>query len=343
MGELVLIAAFGVFAGLGLASWSAERTRPAPSPASPVAEPVSKPVADPVSKQAAGTDHDEERIAARPRESLGSGSKAPATQAHEVSQAPTLPPSASGTKVAPGADLGVELRDRPGQRSAPAAASPSPVPPPPQRPVVTIRKPVVTIRPSSSPAPRTVAARPSAPPARPHREQRHAPQPPAAEAAGRRPAVSGSRIGLAGVSGPPSGGPGGPGPTAPAVKKGASAVGQAQNSPFKLGRVAYLRCVGVEQEQGRYPCPRDKPLELRAGAVLRDLATCSAAQGLKGTGDVRLRFRRGRQWPEVLWARVSGTNLPAGPLETCVGPRLRSLRTRLSAKHLLISIRFTLK
>jgi hypothetical protein len=109
------------------------------------------------------------------------------------------------------------------------------------------------------------------------------------------------------------------------------------------GRVAYLRCDGVPQRPGPYPCPRDEALEAAVWNVLETLPRCAEAPPGLGESDVRLELARDR--PTVLRLRAPRPDVPrldgAAVLRCAAGP-LSHVATTSGATRLMLAFRFSL-
>ncbi len=109
------------------------------------------------------------------------------------------------------------------------------------------------------------------------------------------------------------------------------------------GRVAYLRCEGVPQRPGAYPCPRDEALEDAVWTVLETLPRCAEAPPGLGESDVRVEVVPGT--PTDVKLRAPRPNVPRldGPaiLRCAAGP-VSHLTTRTGSTKLVLSFRFTL-
>lgn len=111
------------------------------------------------------------------------------------------------------------------------------------------------------------------------------------------------------------------------------------------GRVAYLRCDGIERPGRVPPCPRDEAFELAVWNALADLGRCDALRGAAGEGDVRFEFRTGS--PPSIYAHSprtdSGTRLPSDTLVRCVETALPTPRTDLASDRLVVSFQLALR
>ncbi len=109
------------------------------------------------------------------------------------------------------------------------------------------------------------------------------------------------------------------------------------------GRIAYLRCEGVPQRPGPYPCPRDEALEAAVWAVLDTLPRCADAPAGLGESDVRLELIAGAPTDAKLRAPRPGVPRLDGPaiLRCAAGP-LSHLATTTGATKLVLSFRFAL-
>jgi hypothetical protein len=107
------------------------------------------------------------------------------------------------------------------------------------------------------------------------------------------------------------------------------------------GRIAYVRCNSIEQQPGRFPCPRDRTLERSAWAALDELTRCPRLG--PGSADVRLEF--GREGPpsvHVLGPR-QGDALDRALVTKCAGTALGQTRTDLQADRLLVAFEVTVR
>jgi hypothetical protein len=126
----------------------------------------------------------------------------------------------------------------------------------------------------------------------------------------------------------------GTGGDATATTDGASA--QPSQLRFVHGRVAYLRCEGLPQRRGPFPCPRDREMEQQVWDALSSLAHCDLAQQ-RGRSDVRFDF----QADERAWT-ASGT-LERGTVVRCAGAALSRVGTSLRPTRMIVSFRFELQ
>ncbi len=125
-----------------------------------------------------------------------------------------------------------------------------------------------------------------------------------------------------------------PEPSAPATE----APSQDAAVAFKRGRVAYVRCEGIERPGERFPCPRDRVLESRVWRMLAaQLPQCLTTPGIV---DVRLEFKR--HIVMRIRTRVDGAGLTGTAVEKCVGRSLRRVRTALAPDRMIVSFRFSL-
>lgn len=109
------------------------------------------------------------------------------------------------------------------------------------------------------------------------------------------------------------------------------------------GRVAYLRCEGVPQRPGPYPCPRDEALEAAVWAVLDTLPRCAEAPAGLGESDVRLEFIAGAPTDAKLRAPRPGVPRLDGPaILRCTAGPLSHVTTTTGATKLVLSFRFAL-
>jgi len=109
------------------------------------------------------------------------------------------------------------------------------------------------------------------------------------------------------------------------------------------GRIAYLRCEGVPQRPGPYPCPRDEALEAAVWAVLDTLPRCADAPAGLGESDVRLELITGAPTDAKLRAPRPGVPRLDGPaILRCTAGPLSHLATTTGATKLVLSFRFAL-
>jgi len=109
------------------------------------------------------------------------------------------------------------------------------------------------------------------------------------------------------------------------------------------GRVAYLRCDGVPQRPGPFPCPRDEALETAVWNVLETLPRCAEAPPGLGESDVRLEFAPDR--PTVARLRAPRPDVPrldGAAVLRCVAGPLSHLTSAGGATRLMLAFRFAL-
>ncbi len=110
------------------------------------------------------------------------------------------------------------------------------------------------------------------------------------------------------------------------------------------GRVAYLRCDGLRNEHGRFPCPRDAALEQSVWDVLNTLPRCAPSLG-RGGVDVRLDLVRGER-TQVRVLPIAGSPEPSlddDQVYACVGARLARISTSLDPIYMMVSFRAVLR
>src|SRR5690606_17691761 len=122
-------------------------------------------------------------------------------------------------------------------------------------------------------------------------------------------------------------------------------AGEAPSGPLRVrrGRVAYLRCDGVEQGRRR-TCPRDESLETAAWAAIEALTQCGDPPRAPGEADLRLEYL-GSAAPSVGWRDTSPSatvRLDRARVLACLTPALERTRQSLGAERLLVSFRFSL-
>ncbi len=110
---------------------------------------------------------------------------------------------------------------------------------------------------------------------------------------------------------------------------------------LRPGRVAYLRCDGVPERPGPFPCPRDPVLEAAVWRALAPLERCPLAPGAAdvvvdiGADGVATIRARDTFPPEV--TRADGAAVLA-----CAGESLQAVRSSLGPERLVVSFRLTL-
>ncbi|MBX7196950.1 MAG: hypothetical protein K1X94_33175 [Sandaracinaceae bacterium] len=112
---------------------------------------------------------------------------------------------------------------------------------------------------------------------------------------------------------------------------------------LRPGRVAYLRCDGVPQQSGPFPCPRDEALETAVWAALAGVEDCARSPG-PGHADIVVDFDdadaptvRAR---DTFPSDTARTDDPA--LLACTSDALASVRTTLRPRRLVVSFRLVL-
>lgn len=125
--------------------------------------------------------------------------------------------------------------------------------------------------------------------------------------------------------------------TAPPVGGGSHIV--------RRGRVAYLRCEGVPQRPGPFPCPRDEALENAVWSALdATITTCGTLAG-QGEADVVIDFDHA----DTPTARMRDTfasdavRVDADAVLSCSQAALASVRTVFHPRRLMVSFRFTVE
>lgn len=118
------------------------------------------------------------------------------------------------------------------------------------------------------------------------------------------------------------------------------------------GRIAYLRCEGLEQEGATLPCPRDRALESQVRQTLEQTLLgaghvgCTLLQQKRGRGEISL------EWSEGVLKAVHTREVPVSPelsdaldrdqLHACVGKVFSSIQTKLVSPRLVVAFRFEL-
>jgi hypothetical protein len=105
---------------------------------------------------------------------------------------------------------------------------------------------------------------------------------------------------------------------------------------LKPGIVAYLRCDGVPQHKGPFPCPRDRDLERRVWHTLRSLERCEPLVDARGASEVRLELT-----PIRTELHVVGGELDRSAVRQCAAS-LTSARTSLQPERMIVAFRFAL-
>jgi hypothetical protein len=127
----------------------------------------------------------------------------------------------------------------------------------------------------------------------------------------------------------------------PRVVRDAGVAAERAPATFNRVFVAYVRCDGLPQSPGRFPCPRDPWLETHVWRALSELPQCKAAAAQRGQGDLRLDFDR--YGAVALHFEPKGEGLDPEAVIQCAEPRLGRIHTSLRAEHLLVSFRFELR
>ena len=105
---------------------------------------------------------------------------------------------------------------------------------------------------------------------------------------------------------------------------------------LEWGRLAYIRCRGIERGDGS--CPRDAELESGMRRVIEGLTGCPGITA--GSGDVR--FHLGAGATEVRFRDWGDTPVAAGTLQRCLEAPAAGLRSGLNTADLVVSLRFRL-
>ncbi|MBN8610370.1 MAG: hypothetical protein J0L92_07295 [Deltaproteobacteria bacterium] len=128
-----------------------------------------------------------------------------------------------------------------------------------------------------------------------------------------------------------------------AAGSGTPGVPTAARVAVRRGRVAYLRCEGVPQREGPFPCPRDEPLEDAVWDALRTVERCGAPPPL-GQADIVLDFE-GEAAPTIR-ARdtfpADTTRTDDAALLACTAESLGNVTSSLRPRRLVVSFRLTL-
>jgi hypothetical protein len=105
---------------------------------------------------------------------------------------------------------------------------------------------------------------------------------------------------------------------------------------FVHGRVAYLRCDGLPQRRGPFPCPRDREMELQIWSALSSLEHCDLVQQ-RGRTDVRFDFDGDAR----TWSAIG--SLDRSTVVRCAGAALSRVGTSLRPTRMIVSFRFELR
>jgi len=105
----------------------------------------------------------------------------------------------------------------------------------------------------------------------------------------------------------------------------------------RRGRVAYIRCEGIADGDGR--CPRDRDLEAAAWDLIGGLDTCASRPPRGGTADVRFYLQASGN--EVRFRDWGDSPLPIDALRRCFEVPAAALSSSLRADPLVVSFRFT--
>lgn len=112
---------------------------------------------------------------------------------------------------------------------------------------------------------------------------------------------------------------------------------------LRRGRVAYLRCDGVPQREGPFPCPRDEPLEEAVWTALGEVERCARSLGA-GQADIVVDFDAAPV-PTVRARDTFPADTPRtddSALLACTSAALTAARSTLSPSRLIVSFRLTL-
>ncbi len=112
------------------------------------------------------------------------------------------------------------------------------------------------------------------------------------------------------------------------------------------GRVAYLRCDGAPEQDGLFPCPRDRALEQRAFGAILGLTTCrdlaAASPTPVGRADAWLIFR-GPELGGIRMRESPGGAVVSEAIRACLEARLAGVRSRVESDRMTVSFRFDIR
>jgi len=105
------------------------------------------------------------------------------------------------------------------------------------------------------------------------------------------------------------------------------------------GVFAYLRCEGLPQRRGPFPCPRDRGLETRIREIVETLPSCRKADEIvRGSYDVRLELGPTGAVQDL--AVRAPNDAAEHAVRACAAAQLRRERTELKPTRMIVSVRF---
>ena len=111
------------------------------------------------------------------------------------------------------------------------------------------------------------------------------------------------------------------------------------------GRVAYLRCDGVQPSTGLFPCPRDPGLERAVWHAIDEMPSCEGLGGEIGEADLSISLVRGA--PNEIGTRDTFrsdvSRLDAARVVECLRAPLATVAPTLDASRLVVSFRFRVR
>jgi hypothetical protein len=126
------------------------------------------------------------------------------------------------------------------------------------------------------------------------------------------------------------------------VAANADPAADAASTGFKRVFVAYVRCDGLPQVAGRFPCPRDPWLETHVWRGLNQLTQCGAVAKQRGEGELRLEFDRFGALSLHFEPKGDGT-LDPGAVIQCAEQSLARIHTSLHPERMVVAFRFRLQ
>ena len=130
-----------------------------------------------------------------------------------------------------------------------------------------------------------------------------------------------------------------PAPATAAIAADPAAATEGRGLRVQPGFFAYLRCDGLRRRKGRYPCPRDRALELGMREIVEQLPTCREAHAIsRGMFDVRLELGPGGTVTDLhVKAPDEGAERA---VRACAAAAFRKVQTALRPTRMIVSMRF---